>query len=216
MWCTPPRGGGEGHLNSIVLGACHPTPALSDESEIISRALHWTAGSEWLRPVKHPCVVVCMGLGSLAGRRDGDERQRGARAGARCRPCRQEAQHSNSARVDFGDLLEALSPPDAPSPTWLGHRVGGRCLCQTHLSCRKHYAQLIIRRPIGLSPIRFALFVDPSKNGTTGKWKCKAGEAKRGSHLPHTSPSLSAGKVVCTGWPQLDPSRQSPVPHWSP
>lgn len=111
MWCTPPRGGGEGHLNSIVLGACHPTPALSDESEIISRALHWTAGSEWLRPVKHPCVVVCMGLGSLAGRRDGDERQRGARAGARCRPCRQEAQHSNSARVDFGDLLEALSPP---------------------------------------------------------------------------------------------------------
>ena len=42
---APPRDGGEGHLNSIVLGACHPTPALSDESEIIPRALHWTAGS---------------------------------------------------------------------------------------------------------------------------------------------------------------------------
>ena len=123
--------------------ACHPTPALSDESAIIPRALHWTAGSEWLRPVKHPCVVACMGLGSLAGRRDGDERRRGARAGARCRPCRQEAQHSNSARVDFGDPLEALCPPMHRRPLGLATGKGGLCLCQTHLSCRKHYAQLL-------------------------------------------------------------------------
>ncbi len=134
----------------------------------------------------------------------GCERRRGARAGARCRPCRQEAQHANSARVELqrpaGSPLPSPPPMHCRPPLGLAAGRGQVVFVRSDaaLSCRKHYAQQL-GGPSGYPPSASRCLSSPSKNGTFGKWKRKAGEAKRGSHLPHTSPSLSAGKVVCTG-----------------
>jgi hypothetical protein len=48
------------------------------------------------------------------------------------------------------------------------------------------------------------------------KWKCKAGETTRFPIVSPTPQVFPCEGKGCLHWPQLDPSRQSPVPLWAP